>query len=391
MNLYKFNKEYIKDIIDEIIYESVIGKNPFKEGDLVKLRPDVLGRHSKSVPAHAGYSKNEFSWRETLSKLVDKTGKITRIFPDSKHVNVEFPQAWTSKDAYGREYTVNTIGIDYTELLPAEKSISENTNHNPHVIQQMRNWVKDCQWRDVSDESDIDDMSDEEILRGIQKHYEGGVNQFLRDMEPKSAIEGFGYVSDKDIKKDPKHIPGERWRIKFNENMIKEELNNESFGKTTRNTLLSVLAALSMAAATPDGWRHTGATNSTSEMYMRGDFIIAHKSQHVFVLINRADGKYVRVGEFKTLQQAKDAANKTEKSVNVNEVKSVIKELIKEMWVGFEEKTDESASRDRNLPLQYTMPKPQPGENPLEYLKKHFKSHPALQNFLKKQQALKKK
>jgi len=31
----------------------------------------------------------------------------------------------------------------------------------------------------------------------------------------KPKMEGVGYVHDKDIKKDPKHISGERWRIKF--------------------------------------------------------------------------------------------------------------------------------------------------------------------------------
>lgn len=333
------NKEYIKNIIDEIIYEAIIGKNPFREGDLVKLRPDVLRRHSQSVPSHAGYNKNEFSWRDTLQKLSDKIGKITRVFPDSKHVNIEFPQSWISHDEHGREYTVNTIGIDYTELLPAEKP----------------------------DTTDV--------------------------------TEGFGYVYDKDMKKDPKHIPDERWRIKFNENyksmnhkiskLTKDrntnQLNNESIG-TAKNKILAVLAALSIAAASADGWKHVSATNSTAEMYMRGDYIIAHPKQHIFVLINRADGKYVRVGEYKTLQQAKDATATNNGNIPVNEVKNVIKELIKEMWTGVEEKNkiDENARRDKNFSMQYTIPKPYPGENPVEYLKKHFKNHPSFQSFMKK-------
>lgn len=35
--------------------------------------------------------------------------------------------------------------------------------------------------------------------------------------------EGYGYVHDKDMKKDPKHIKGHRWTIKWNEEAMKKE------------------------------------------------------------------------------------------------------------------------------------------------------------------------
>ena len=115
----------IKNIISEIIYESLIGKNPFKVGDLVKLHPEVLKRHSSSIPAHAGFTKNQFAWRETLNKLEDKEGKITKIFPNSKNVNVQYPESWTSRDEYGKSYTVNTINISYMDLVPADNPETE--------------------------------------------------------------------------------------------------------------------------------------------------------------------------------------------------------------------------------------------------------------------------
>jgi hypothetical protein len=77
--------------------------NPLKKGDKVKLRPDVLLRDSKSVPAHAGYTREGFQWRATLDSLEGKTGVVERIFPSSKHTNVQFPG--------------HLIGIDYTELV----------------------------------------------------------------------------------------------------------------------------------------------------------------------------------------------------------------------------------------------------------------------------------
>ena len=77
--------------------------NPLKVGDKVKLRPDVLLRHSKSVPAHAGFTKEAFRWREILDSLKGKTGVVERIFPGNRHLNVQFK--------------TTMIGIDYTELV----------------------------------------------------------------------------------------------------------------------------------------------------------------------------------------------------------------------------------------------------------------------------------
>jgi len=80
-------------------------KQRFNVGDKVRLRKDVLVRHSRSVPAHAGFTREQFHWRAVLNKYGRKVGKITRTFP-SGHVNV------TYRDG-------NTIGIDSTELVKA--------------------------------------------------------------------------------------------------------------------------------------------------------------------------------------------------------------------------------------------------------------------------------
>ena len=75
---------------------------PLGMGDSVKLKDDALQQHSRSVPAHAGYTPEQFAWRDTLSNLAGKVGEITRIFPNSKHVNVQFEGA--------------LIGIDIDQL-----------------------------------------------------------------------------------------------------------------------------------------------------------------------------------------------------------------------------------------------------------------------------------
>lgn len=150
-------KNSIKDVIDELIYEAFIGKNPFKVGDLVRLRPDVLNGAGPNV-----------QWRNTLQQLLGKTGKISRVFPNSKHVNVKYDHKWKSNDEHEKEHTVDTIGVNYTQLIPA---------NNP-------------------DEVD----------------------------------EGVGWGDPKKIAKDPKHTTNkltgkvQRWTVKYNENVNMSEI-----------------------------------------------------------------------------------------------------------------------------------------------------------------------
>lgn len=70
----------------------VTAASKFAVGDKVVISVDGLKKHSRSVPAHMGYTTEQFSWRKALSKLQDdKTeGTITRVFPNSDNLNVEF-------------------------------------------------------------------------------------------------------------------------------------------------------------------------------------------------------------------------------------------------------------------------------------------------------------
>lgn len=63
-------------------------KHDLKAGDLVMLKKDALAIHSKSVPAHCGFTHEQFQWRDTLRKLDGFVGEIERIFEGSDHVNV---------------------------------------------------------------------------------------------------------------------------------------------------------------------------------------------------------------------------------------------------------------------------------------------------------------
>lgn len=46
------------------------------------------------------------------------------------------------------------------------------------TIKAMRDWIADCVWRDLSPE-DIEELTDDEIIRGVDQHYQGGVAAFV--------------------------------------------------------------------------------------------------------------------------------------------------------------------------------------------------------------------
>ncbi|MFM7440361.1 MAG: hypothetical protein ACKO2V_17485 [Snowella sp.] len=48
-------------------------------------------------------------------------------------------------------------------------------------IEEAKAWILDCQWLDIHSEDDLDDLSNEEIEKGIDKHFDGGIEQFKRN------------------------------------------------------------------------------------------------------------------------------------------------------------------------------------------------------------------
>lgn len=53
-------------------------------------------------------------------------------------------------------------------------------------IKAMRAWAAECVWADSidGDPGFLDELSDAEILNGVARHYEGGVEQFRADSKP---------------------------------------------------------------------------------------------------------------------------------------------------------------------------------------------------------------
>lgn len=63
-----------------------------------------------------------------------------------------------------------------TELLN-----SLTVEQKSELLNEMRGWIKDCQWADIDDDSQIDEMSEYELTTGVEDNYSGGVEQFIKD------------------------------------------------------------------------------------------------------------------------------------------------------------------------------------------------------------------
>lgn len=52
-------------------------------------------------------------------------------------------------------------------------------------IEEAKNWIRDCRWRDDEDEREpgewIDELEDLTVILGMNLHYAGGWIQFLMD------------------------------------------------------------------------------------------------------------------------------------------------------------------------------------------------------------------
>lgn len=60
-------------------------------------------------------------------------------------------------------------------------SLARFVTEHPDLIKQMREWVADCQWADVQEPEDLNYFDDIQILRGVEKFYDGGIKQFILD------------------------------------------------------------------------------------------------------------------------------------------------------------------------------------------------------------------
>lgn len=76
----------------------------------------------------------------------------------------------------------------YNKMHPVTVITSPNVlfkgiEYTPDELKKMREWVKDCQWAEEYEQDEIDELPATIILKGIDKHYCGGLAAFKKEIE----------------------------------------------------------------------------------------------------------------------------------------------------------------------------------------------------------------
>lgn len=53
---------------------------------------------------------------------------------------------------------------------------------SPEETDRAREWIADCAWPNI-DAAAAADLPDQSVWSGVQRHYAGGIDQFLSDIE----------------------------------------------------------------------------------------------------------------------------------------------------------------------------------------------------------------
>jgi hypothetical protein len=59
--------------------------------------------------------------------------------------------------------------------------IMNTSTLNAEQLRLARDWIKDClgTFRDLEDEEEIDALTDTQVIKGISRHYSGGIQAFI--------------------------------------------------------------------------------------------------------------------------------------------------------------------------------------------------------------------
>lgn len=49
----------------------------------------------------------------------------------------------------------------------------------PAQVAEARGWVADCMWREEPE--DLDELTDAQVVRGVDRHFDGGMTELVRN------------------------------------------------------------------------------------------------------------------------------------------------------------------------------------------------------------------
>lgn len=54
--------------------------------------------------------------------------------------------------------------------------------NSQELKKEMIEWLSDCEWGDIEDNSQFEEMSYIQLRKGVEKHYEGGFQEFMLNL-----------------------------------------------------------------------------------------------------------------------------------------------------------------------------------------------------------------
>ena len=85
---------------------------------------------------------------------------------------------------YSEATAIDTVLEHFASKIVIAYVSPEEVMSMPHaaqIIAEARGWAHDCQWEDSEH---LDEYPDLNILRGVDRHYSGGLEQFIQDNFP---------------------------------------------------------------------------------------------------------------------------------------------------------------------------------------------------------------
>jgi antirestriction protein len=156
-------------------------KQTFEVGDKAVVTSEGLGRHSRSIPPHAGYSRETMSWRKNLSERVDQPAVVTQVFPGG-NLDLEYPDGYV---VLVYDYMVTKIDdqrLSSTRLRRAGKSNVDQVRVYVADLEAYNNGKLKGEWLDLP-------ADDAEIQAVLDRHSKNGQHDWaIHDYEAPFSI-----------------------------------------------------------------------------------------------------------------------------------------------------------------------------------------------------------
>jgi len=123
------------------------------------------------------------AWRGLTSHTAGLPGAIVQRLRHAEELEraacvleTEFGQLYATSpdDAALDEWALWTLRSRARQLRQlADHEAARSQTRRQELIREARGWIADCQWADIGPD-DVADLTDEQVIAGISRYYDGG-------------------------------------------------------------------------------------------------------------------------------------------------------------------------------------------------------------------------